>query len=143
VVFPFVLLACAGVLVIGLWQRQRAVRGAESVAWQQSIGAALATAKAENRPVLVSFTSPTCGYCRQMDADVLPNPVVQAAMKPYVPVRVNIAANPDVAMRYGIQGVPAYIVTDAAGQPQRRADGFQSVAQFTSFLQSAAGAAGG
>lgn len=134
---PFAVLVIVGVLAIGLWQRQQAAAAARSVAWKPTFAEALAAAKESDRPVLVSFVMPNCGYCRQMDIEVLPNRDVQEAIRGFVPVRVNIVAQPEIAVRYGIMGAPVHMITDAEGTPLGRVDGFVPADRFTAFLRQA------
>ena len=59
-------------------------------------------------PVLVDFYSPTCGPCHAM------HPVVERLAKrkagDLMVVRLNVDRLPEVGARFGIQGVPTFIV---------------------------------
>ncbi|WP_025227431.1 thioredoxin [Fimbriimonas ginsengisoli] len=54
--------------------------------------------------VLVDFSAPWCGPCRRME------PELEAAAQEFAGkatfLKVNVDESPDVAMRYGVQGIP-------------------------------------
>jgi thioredoxin-like negative regulator of GroEL len=64
------------------------------------------TVEREKKPVAVMFYSPTCGFCHQMEpyfrnyAGEYRNSVVF--------VKINIAANPWTAERYGVRSTPTF-----------------------------------
>lgn len=71
-------------------------------------------------PVVVEFYAEWCGYCRKLA------PVLESLAREYQGrvhfVRVDVDADPEVAARFGIDGVPAVFVFDA-GLPLARVDG--------------------
>jgi thioredoxin 1 len=71
-------------------------------------------------PVVVEFYAEWCGYCRKLA------PILDSLAREYQGrvhfVRVDVDADPDVAARFGIDGVPAVFVFDA-GLPLARVDG--------------------
>jgi thioredoxin len=74
-------------------------------------------------PVVVEFYAEWCGYCRKLA------PVLESMAREYQGrvhfVRVDVDADPDIAARFGIDGVPAVFVFDA-GLPLARVDGAAS-----------------
>ena len=52
------------------------------------LDAALAQAKAENKPVFIDFTGYTCTNCRWMEANIFPKKAVEAEMKNFILVRL-------------------------------------------------------
>jgi thioredoxin len=71
-------------------------------------------------PVVVEFYAEWCGYCRRLA------PVLESLAREYQGrvhfVRVDVDADPEVAARFRIDGVPAVFVFDA-GLPLARVDG--------------------
>ena len=59
-----------------------------------------------NKPVMVMFSSPTCPHCRQME------PYFEEYAKEFTDkvifAKVNVAATPTIASRYGIMGTPTF-----------------------------------
>ena len=39
--------------------------------------------------IMVEFYTETCGWCRRLDSDVFPKPLVAEAIRPFVPVKVD------------------------------------------------------
>lgn len=68
-------------------------------------------------PVLVDFFSPTCGPC------VMMHPVVDrlAARRAgtVVVVRVNVERVPELAVRFGVQSVPTYVIVHKGTERDR------------------------
>jgi hypothetical protein len=131
----FPVLALAAIVVLFLAQRQSPYKSA--VDWGHDLPKALSVAAEQDRPVLISFTSPACTYCQQMEAEVIPQEAVLAEIEQYVPVKIDAWADPRTAERYGVSALPAYVVTRADGTPVVAASGFIEADRFARFLQKA------
>lgn len=105
--------------------------------WGDDYTAALAAATEEERNVLVAFYMPGCVYCDVMDRSVLPVAEVRSAVEGFVPVRVNLMEERELANRVGAIGAPTYVVLDARGNLLAKTEGYQPVESFMQFLSRA------
>lgn len=79
-----------------------------------------------DRPVVVDFWAPWCGPCRLVAPEL--DALASAHGDRLRVVKVNVDANPTVALRYGIQGIPTIglfrggkLVATSVGAKPRRA----------------------
>ena len=95
----------------------------ELVPWRSDLTAAIAEAKAANKPVLLYFTAEWCGPCQYMRRNVFTDAAGAEAMEAYVPVRLDYDAHEnDLVLKYQLDGVPWFGVLDAEGRAVRVLD---------------------
>lgn len=88
-----------------------------------------------NRPMVVSFGAPWCGWCRKMEADTFDSAEVKAVADKYLWVKVDVDEEKEVAARYQVEGLPRTIVLDTKGRMIGSADGYMGPARFVKFLE--------
>lgn len=110
--------------------------------WGSDFDAALAQAVVEDRNVVIAFNMQGCPPCRAMDSTVLPDPAVRSALEEYIPVRVDVDEQQELANRFGVQGTPTYAVVGSNGRLLTKCAGYQPVKTFVSFLEGASVPAG-
>ena len=102
--------------------------------WGTDYGAAFAEAAAEDRKVLIAFYMQRCPPCTAMDRMVLSTSAVKSALAAYIPVRVDVDEQRELANRFEVLATPTYAVVDAEGGVLARCEGYQPVETFIKFL---------
>jgi thioredoxin-like negative regulator of GroEL len=125
-----VLVAVAGVSLL-----VRASRPDEIVPWRAGYSAALEEARASNKPPLVYFTASWCGPCQSLKHTTWADKAVEAALRDYVPVKVDIDEHPDLAQSFKIDGVPTFVVLDRDGHSIKRVVGALPPREFLEWLK--------
>ena len=102
--------------------------------WKSDFGEALSEAAASNRHVLIAFSMPGCPPCVAMERTVLGTRAVRAALSDFVPARVDITGQPELANRFGVFATPTYAIVDFTGRLLAKSEGQQSIDEFLRFL---------
>lgn len=85
-----------------------------------------------NEPTLLDFHASWCGPCQQM------RPAIRILADKGYPIRsIDVDKSPNLAARYKVKGVPAYIVVDSSGRELARTEGLQPASQLASFYRAA------
>ena len=96
-----------------------------------------ATARAQGKTVVVEFYATWCKVCERFRADVLVDPLIQAALEDisYVQLDGERGLGRSEAARLGVGGYPTFIALDARGEPVAAVRGSSTVEHFLAFLQ--------
>ncbi len=96
-----------------------------NIAWAKSYEAAVKSARASNKLILVDFYTDWCGYCKKLDAEVFPHPKVVQFSGQLVAVRVDAEREGKaLAKKYAVSGFPTILYLDADGGEWGRMPGF-------------------
>ena len=82
----------------------------EIIPWRTNYSASLDEGRASGKRVLVYFTATWCGPCQNLRHTTWADKDVEAAMQNFVPVKVDVDDAPQVATKYGVQGIPTLMV---------------------------------
>lgn len=79
--------------------------------------AAVETARAQGKPILVDFTAEWCVTCKEIDRTVFANPTVQARLKDVAFIRADVTdyneASRTLMQRFGVMGPPTILFLDS------------------------------
>jgi thioredoxin-related protein len=101
-----------------------------AVHWENDYAVALRKARAENKPVLLSFFNPESAGCRLMDAvTYTKKEVVSFLNKFVVSVRVPLDAKP-LADELNVHSAPVSLIVDWKGDEHIRTVGFRAPKEF-------------
>lgn len=106
----------------------------EIVPWRTDFVAATEEAAQSNRPVFAYFTADWCGPCQSLKGTTWASEDVKQALSGYVPVKLDIDQHPEIANRFQVRSIPAFIVIDGSGRPSQSTAGALPPEQFISWL---------
>lgn len=109
------------------------------VDWLSDYQMALEEAAMTRRPVLLTFYTGWCGWCRKLEATTFRDPAFQDLARLMVPVRVDAEKERGLAALFRVTGYPTTIVVSRRGQEVGRLIGYQPAARFVPSIRSALG----
>jgi thiol:disulfide interchange protein len=107
------------------------------VPWLTDYDAVLKLAKSTNKPIAMDFFATWCGPCRMMERDTFGDEKVQKRLADFVPLKVDVDRQRELAARYGIEGMPTTIAADANGKVLAKAVGYLAADRYLALLDSA------
>lgn len=102
--------------------------------WAPGYQKGLAMAQSVHRPMLISFHSSGCDWCRKMDAETFTNARVVSLSHSYVCVRLDALRDPELLQQYHINQFPATLITDEHGHILKQLDGYANATQLIAAL---------
>ncbi len=121
--------------------RAAGIAAEAGVAWQHDLDAALAAAREAGKPVMVDFYADWCAACKELDLYTWADPKVQAELKRFVVVKVDMTrpSSRDAFYKstYGIVGLPVVAFHDSQGRllAAPRVTGFVAADPFLKRIQ--------
>lgn len=105
--------------------------------------AALETAVAEGKPLMLVFGADWCGWCRRLERETLPMPLVRRAAERFIAFRIDMESGEgeEAARKYGVQSLPTVLILDPSGRVIDTSVGFVPASRLAEFLDSSASAA--
>jgi thiol:disulfide interchange protein DsbD len=99
--------------------------------------AALATARAQGKPIFLEFSAEWCTYCKQMERSTFSDAKVKEALSGYVTLFADSDTHRQLAHTFGVTGIPAYFVVDGSGKVLKKGDGYKPPTAFLAWLDGA------
>jgi thiol:disulfide interchange protein len=140
--------AAASLLVVSACSRDEGVgqptvatavtsHGAVEVDWSRDLPAALERARAEGKPVLVTFYADWCVWCRKLESTTLRDNEVRAVLRDRViPVSLDVDGDGrELSNIYRVDGLPTILMLDGSGQEIGRIPGYMSPTGFLEQVQ--------
>ena len=73
----------------------------------------LKEAKKEHKKVFIDFYADWCGWCHKMDETTFSDPKVEAKLKNYIIIKINVDFNIKLLKKYKIYGYPTSIILNS------------------------------
>jgi len=140
--------ATAGVGVAALGLAGLLAAEADSpITWSTFSEDALVQQLSSRRPVFIDFQAEWCLPCREMDRTTFRDPAVVEAAGTFAMFRADVTEQDDQATelmaRFGVAGVPTYVLLDPKGEVRRRLVGFVSAGDMVEAMEEVAATAAG
>jgi thiol:disulfide interchange protein len=126
------LLGAALIAVAGIG---RYLSGRERVPWREDFAVAQRESAATHKPVFAYFTAQWCPACQSLRYTTWADDSVAKALQSYVPVKVDVDAHRDIAMRYAPDFLPAFALLNSDGTIARAESGAMSPEEFLAWLK--------
>ena len=109
----------------------------QEIAWLTDYDSALQQAKKEDKLVVIDFFATWCGPCRMMERTTFVDERVRRRMMKFVPLKIDVDRQRDIAAKYGIQSMPTTAVVGSDGKPITGAIGYLDADRFLEVLSRA------
>jgi YHS domain-containing protein len=85
--------------------------GPKEISWRTDYAQALEEARNRDQLLWIQFTGPWCPNCTRMEQDSFPHPAIcEHARRSFVPVRLRADFNEELALGFGLSGLPATVI---------------------------------
>lgn len=120
-----VLVAIAAYAVLGSQSQQNVEIQSSDINWYTDLNQALGEAQESNKPLFIDFYTVWCSSCQQIDKNTLSDPQVKEKLsRDYIPVKIDIDKNPQLASNYKIYGIPTLVILNPDGSEIKRHEGY-------------------
>lgn len=103
--------------------------------WQTRPPAFNPAATPSQSPILLYFTADWCGFCKQMERTTLADPAVRMQITMLAHVKVDLDQEGELAKRFGVEGIPAFLLVNERGEEISRSVGATPPLTFLNWLE--------
>ncbi|MEW6387497.1 MAG: thioredoxin family protein [Thermodesulfobacteriota bacterium] len=108
----------------------------ELIEWRDNWEAALAEAKAAQRPLLLEIYLEGCPHCRRLAQETHGDAAVAAAVNQrFLPVRLEGRQHMDLVQKLGVRGAPTTLLFSPQGEERHRFSGFYPPSEYLKELE--------
>lgn len=122
-------------VVIAISAAPKLFGGKDIVPWRDDLAAAREEGRRDNKPVLAYFTAEWCGPCQSMKRTTWADADVEESLRSFVPVRIDIDQQRNLAHAYAVDAVPMFVVIDGEGRVLKATSGALRADQFIEWLE--------
>jgi len=113
----------------------------DAIAWRDDYGSALAEAKGRGQLLWIQFTGPWCPNCNRMEQDSFTQSTIrERSRNGFVPVKLRSDVNEELAVGFGLTGLPASVIVDPSLRVLDVHQGYLGPEELDAFLGHAAAA---
>jgi len=96
------------------------------IVWYSNYKVAKAVAIEKDQLILMDFWATWCGPCKKMDKELWNEEDVKALSENFIPFKVDVDRNQDLAIRYNASSIPKVVLVTATGEVVWEQMGFSS-----------------
>ena len=85
-------------------------------------------------PIAIVFRADWCHWCKKLEEETLVDSNVKSMMMNYVFLTVDTDKDSSTARKFGVSGLPSYVITNASGEKLKSGSGFKSGEAFSKWL---------
>lgn len=97
---------------------------------------ALKIGEQTNKKIVLMFSADWCGWCKKFKSEVLTNSDVKETLKNYVFFIVDADQNRTILSKFGVNGLPNFIIIDYKENQLKNKAGYMSSVDFIDWLKS-------
>lgn len=107
----------------------------EEIKWM-SLEAAKVEAQKTGKPIMISFYTTWCGYCKKLERETFREPAVIKTLNAYfLPVKLDGDDEAGLARKYLVRGFPTIVFVDAEGKTLLASPGYRPPEHFMGLLK--------